>query len=125
MKKLSVGFRGPVPVGVGVVGDDVVTAGHQTLVDSCEEGVRLRRPEDTLQWSAADLCHTLCTTLQEQGQQGPYDLGRVQLLRPERRHEQLCYHAVFYVLKIILLIKSHYLHNEVLDETNQRQKDVF
>ena len=64
-----------------MVGDDVVAAGDQALVDAGQEGVGLGGPQDALQGGAADLGHALRAALQQQGQQGALHLGGVQLLR--------------------------------------------
>lgn len=53
------------PVGVGVVGDDVVAAGDEALVDSGQEGVGLGGAQDALQGGAADLGHALRAALQQ------------------------------------------------------------
>lgn len=71
-----------------MIGNDVVTAGHQTLIDAGEEGVWLRWAEDALQWGAADLSHALCAALQEERQQSANNLRRVQLLCAEETNMQ-------------------------------------
>lgn len=77
-----------IPVGVWMIGNDVVTAGHQTFVDAGQEGVRLWGAEDALQWGTADLSHTLCAALQEEGQQSAHNLWRIQLLCAEETDMQ-------------------------------------
>lgn len=76
------------PVGVWVVGDDVVTPSHQTLIDACQKGIWLWWAEDALQWGAADLSHTFCAALQEEGQQSAHNLRGIQLLSAEGANTQ-------------------------------------
>lgn len=77
-----------IPVWVWVISNDVVTAGHQTLIDASQEGVGLRRAEDALQGGAADLSYALCAALQEERQQCAHNLRGIQLLRPTETNMQ-------------------------------------
>lgn len=71
------------PVGIGVIGNDVITACDQSLIDACKEGIRLWRAKDSLERCDANLSHALCATLQEERQQRAHNLGRIQLLSAE------------------------------------------
>lgn len=68
------------PVGIWVIGNDVITACDQSLIDAGEEGIRLWRAKDSLEGRDADLSHALGAALQEERQQGAHNLGRIQLL---------------------------------------------
>lgn len=63
-----------------MIGNDVITACDQTLIDSSEEGVRLWRAKDSLKRRDAYLSNTLGAALQEERQQGAHNLGWIQLL---------------------------------------------
>lgn len=68
------------PVGIWVIGNDVITACDQSLVHAGEEGIRLWRAKDSLEGRDADLSHALGAALQEERQQGAHNLGGIQLL---------------------------------------------
>lgn len=70
------------PVGIRMIGQDVVTAGDQLLVHTSQELIRLRRAQDALQGVAADLSHALRARLQQKGEQGANDLRWVHLVGP-------------------------------------------
>lgn len=70
------------PIGVRVVGQNVVTAGDELLIHTSQELIRLRGAQDALQGVAADLSHTLSARLQKKGEQCPDYLCRVHLIGP-------------------------------------------
>lgn len=118
--------------------NDVITSSHQTLINAGKEGIRLWGAEDALQWGAADLGHTLCAALQEEGHQRAYNLGRVQLICAERakqcpalntwsfkKQANNCDVMELFRYCFKVLNSKGNLPNEVESEANQRQKDVL
>lgn len=108
-----------------MIGNDVVAASNQTLIDAGEEGVRLGWAQNALQRGAADLSYTLCATLQDEWQQSAHNLCGIQLLSAKRRRMHP------YSLKITseqlkyCLLRDKYLHNQVTSEADQREQNVF
>lgn len=95
-----------------MIGDDVVAACDETLVDKSQESIRFGGAQDPLQWGAADLRNTLCAALQQEGQQRADHLWTVQLLCAIGKHKKslasinLLYHASVSTV-------AQDLHNEV------------
>lgn len=70
------------PIGIRVVGQNVVAAGDELLIHTSQELIRLRGAQDALQGVATDLSHTLSARLQKKGEQCPDYLWWVHLIGP-------------------------------------------
>lgn len=68
-----------------MIGNDVITACDQSLIDAGKEGIRLWRAKDSLEGCDANLSHALGAALQEEGQQRAHNLGWIQLLGAEEK----------------------------------------
>lgn len=102
-----------------MIGNDVVTASNQALIDAGKEGIRLCWTKNALQRGAADFSYTLGATLQDEWQQSAYDLCGIRLLSADKRSIRP------YLIKNMsnrlsyCLPQDKYLHNEVTREANQ------
>lgn len=120
------------PVGIWVIGNDVITACDQSLIDAGKEGIGLWRAKDSLEGCDANLSHALCAALQKERQQRAHNLGGIQLLCTEEistvglgmeAYQDLS--ALFDLILFFNNVGKNHSHNEITRETNQRQEDVF
>lgn len=70
------------PIGIRMIGQNVVTASDQLFINASQELIRLCRAQDALQGVATDLSNALSGRLQKKGQQGPNNLWWVHLIGP-------------------------------------------
>lgn len=70
-----------------MIGDDVVAACDETLVDESQESIWFCGAQNPLQRGATDLRNALCAALQQEGQQRADHLWTVQLLCAIAKHK--------------------------------------
>lgn len=70
------------PIGIRMIGQNVVTTSDQLFINTSQELIRLCRAQDALQGVTTDLSDALSARLQKKWEQGPNYLWWVHLIGP-------------------------------------------